>query len=43
MPIDTILYLLSFILFILAAAPIPTAGWRLEWIAVALLVLSLIV
>lgn len=43
MPIDMILYIVAFVLFVVAGAPIPTSGWRLEWVAVAVLVLTLIV
>lgn len=43
MPIDTILYVVAFIFFIIAAAPMSKAGWAFEWLAFAALVLTLIV
>lgn len=43
MGIDQILYVIAILFFILAAAPINKNGWGLEWVAFAVLVLTLVV
>ena len=40
---DQILFILAFVFFILAAAPMSKGGWGLEWLAFAVLVLTQLV
>lgn len=43
MSIQLILYLVAFVFFLIAAAPVDKRGWAFEWLAFAALVLSLLV
>lgn len=38
--IDLILFIVAFVFFLIAFAPVDTKGWRFEWAAFATLVLT---
>jgi len=42
MGIDQILYLITFVLFVVAGLPINKGGWGFQWLAFAALVITLV-
>lgn len=42
MSIDLILWIVAFVFFLIAGAPVDTRGWKFEWLAFAAIALTFV-